>query len=621
MLIASSLLLCLALFVPQVASAAIPDIVNDPFIRAMVPINELRDITGYNGPRTYLFLGQNSYELRTTGGFISRVGLIRFDHGDMNIIWLDYTYDLDYAYRDWLNDPAEPTHTAFKEDPPFPLTSLGTDSWYLRDRNWWPDFKVTARDIQTLFAKEARAYNASVPASETIPLSEPFAVDGVMAFDEDLGSRILAATGPITLDAPGKTYDNVVLNNQNFGLFSQWWEISGLETGSGGQGFFSTVSTAMRNALDSASADKQSAIAMVFIRALSEHRIQVYSNRTANQAALEKLDWAGRAIALAGDFLHVSDTNIGGPVAGKTYKGNKVNMYIRRSITKSVSLSASNGSSSEASMTYYNAGLPGYFGYFTDPNVTPPVVPDYGRLENAYYKGYNRVFVPANAMLDEAASVVDPPGSTARDTYESTMGRRWFGSWAGYYGVDPGTTKTIKYRYLIPGALLSVSNGYVYRLQVQKQGGTTADQFRFNFSSRYLRVTRVTGITPNSMTPQSVTYLGNLQYNKLLQISLTPIWMVRPTLSVRAGTVISLRGYASPAHVRSPAYFDVYRKIGGRYRRLAVLSARLVPYSSTARKFLARWRVPARGAYQVRARIAARTSRSFTTGWYRFGAR
>ncbi len=610
--IAVTLLVCSALALPQVASAAIPDIVNDPLIRAMFPINELRDITGYNGPRTYLFIGQNSYELRTTGGFISRVGLVKFENGNVQFTWLKYTYDLDHEYGDYLA-----LHPEQGELPPYPLGVLGTGFWYLRDRNWYPDFKVSAQDMQTLFSKEATAWNASAPATETIPLNPPYSVDGVIAVDESVGSYILGATGPVTLDDPGEPYDGAILNADNFGLYCQWYETSGLETG-GGRKFFQAVSDALRNKMDSAGSGTQSAIAMAFIRALADHHIQMYSNKAANQAALEKLDWAGRALPLAGDFLHISDTNIGG-VGGK---GNKVNMYIRRSITKGVTLYGKNGSSNEASMTYYNAGLPGYFNYFTDPNTNPPLEPDYSRLEGAYYRGYTRAFVPSNAELDRDRCVYDPNGFL-RNILEGSMSRRWFGSWSGFTGggLAPGQTQTISYRYTLPSALLSVSNGYIYRLQVQKQAGTNADQFRLNVSSPYLFVKGVTGVSPNYTNWHYVRYLGDLQYDKLIQVVLTPVYLSRPAATVRAGRYASFRGYMSPYHARSPAYFEVYRRIGRRYVRVAVLRAYGLSYNAYNRRLAVRYRVPARGYYKVRLRAPGKYRGSFVTGYYAFTAR
>ena len=41
-------------------------------------------LLGMNGPRTYLVLAQNSDELRPTGGFISGVGHVRLDNGQID---------------------------------------------------------------------------------------------------------------------------------------------------------------------------------------------------------------------------------------------------------------------------------------------------------------------------------------------------------------------------------------------------------------------------------------------------------------------------------------------------------------------------------------------------------
>src|SRR5581483_4599966 len=66
-----------------------------------------RSVLGMNGPRTYAILGQNSAELRPTGGFIGSLGVVTVDHG--TIVAQDYrsSYSFDNPDRgfDLLPEP------------------------------------------------------------------------------------------------------------------------------------------------------------------------------------------------------------------------------------------------------------------------------------------------------------------------------------------------------------------------------------------------------------------------------------------------------------------------------------------------------------------------------------
>src|SRR6266545_4003306 len=89
---------------------------------------ELPSLLGHDGPRTFLILGQNSDELRPTGGFIGTSGLMTFDRG--RLTWKEYGSSFG------LNVPADRLVR-----PPEPLRRyMGAGYWHLQEANWWPDF-------------------------------------------------------------------------------------------------------------------------------------------------------------------------------------------------------------------------------------------------------------------------------------------------------------------------------------------------------------------------------------------------------------------------------------------------------------------------------------------------
>jgi len=596
---------------PSPCQASIPDILDDPTLQLLFPAAELRDLVGYNGPRTYLFIGQNSYELRPTGGFISRVGLIRFVDGSPEIVWMKYTYELDNRYKEWVIAHPE---DADPQTPPDVYYLFGTSPiWYMRDRNWWPDFKVTAQELLSIFAQEARAYNSLVPEADRIPMSEPYTgVDGVIAVDLEVGSSILGVTGAVTLDAPGKAYDGAILNAQNFGPFCQWWENS--KGASEAAGFFNALADAMREKLDTAPSDKQGALAMAFVRLLSQHHMIMYSKTARNQSALERLNWAGRSPSLPGDFLHVSDANIGGRInPEEPWMGNKVNMYVRRSVGYGVTLRYDNTSRHAADVSWQNLGTTGYFDYIDDPNDPEP---NYSILENAYYRGWNRLFTPASAVLDEGGSQYE---GVLEDKYDAKMARRYFASWVGLNGLYPDETQTAVYQYALKYPLLSVPNGYRYRLQVQKQAGTDAEGFRLNFYSPYLFPIGAWGASGLSRSSHNVRFNGDLEYDKVIEVSLVPGVMSRPAPVIRYGRVTRFSGLMSPYHIKPVVYVDVYRRVGRRYVRERTVGVRVSTYTSTTRKYLLPYRPLGRGYYHVRTRFPARYgSKVFYSPWKTF---
>lgn len=100
-------------------------------IAKAVPAAEiLPRVLGYPKQKTYLFLLQNSSELRPTGGFIGTYGIIKFDTAEIKTFITDNIYKLDLPAEGLLNIPA-----------PAPLQKyIEVKKWYLRDANWHPDY-------------------------------------------------------------------------------------------------------------------------------------------------------------------------------------------------------------------------------------------------------------------------------------------------------------------------------------------------------------------------------------------------------------------------------------------------------------------------------------------------
>ncbi len=124
---------------------------------------------GHREPQRYIVLNQNRDEIRANGGFPGSVITFTLYKGNI----LDYRTD-DIYYYDWNLYP-------YKEPPP-PGLALLTDTYGLRDVNYYPDFRETLEKA-----------NSFVERSGDATLTTGIAIHQGIVED------ILASIGPITL--------------------------------------------------------------------------------------------------------------------------------------------------------------------------------------------------------------------------------------------------------------------------------------------------------------------------------------------------------------------------------------------------------------------------------------
>ncbi len=103
---------------------------------------------------TTIILLQNEAELRPTGGFISGVGMLRFNGLTPNISFID-----SYA----IAEPPSPLRAplaieqAFAEDPKY-------TGWMFRDANFDPDFALSVQDILIFLQNDGRFAEENITA-------------------------------------------------------------------------------------------------------------------------------------------------------------------------------------------------------------------------------------------------------------------------------------------------------------------------------------------------------------------------------------------------------------------------------------------------------------------------
>lgn len=383
-------------------------------------------LLGAEAPRTYLLLAQNSEELRPTGGFITGVGLMTVDGGELG--------ELDFS----------DSYSVFNPDVDHPLAppdlerTMGAQILLFRDSNWSADFPTAASVAQSLYQ-----------------LDTGTATDGVFAFDIEATRRIVGAMEPLVL--PG--YDEPVTSQNLVAAMREVWEApvdiestvadwATSEWWRHRKDFMGDLAAAARSKVESGEVNL-GALAQALYSSLHEKHILLSVSDPATMALLENSGWAGAVEPGDGDYLLVIDSNVG---------WNKVNALVDRNTRYTVHPLADGSVAAELRLTYVHHGQP----------VDGPCVREirygdtYDALQRRCYFDYLRVYVPAGAQLLDVQGV--EPDSVQQTTAEA--GSTVF---SGFAIMPAGAEHEVTLRYRLPASVLQDG---LYRLRIQKQAGT-----------------------------------------------------------------------------------------------------------------------------------------------------
>jgi hypothetical protein len=408
----------------------------------------LPDLAGASGRRTYLILAQNNDELRATGGFISAVGILTLDGGEI----VDVTFEDSYAVDDFSHPyPA----------PPAPLLRyMGSQLWVFRDANWWPDLPTSAQS-----------------ALELYHISRDLAVDGVLAVDLQALQTIVAALAPLEVaDWPeAVTGENIISlirlawspdngGNQS-GFDGGWWRQRKRFIGD----LFGALRAKVENAPDQVN---WLALSRAVFQALDERHLQIWLADSTSPAAelLTEQGWDGAIRPASSDYLMVVDANLG---------FNKANAIVQESLDYRVLVYADGTAQATLTVRHANPST-GQAVCDHDPRYGA----DYQDLVNRCYWDYVRVYAPAGSQLYAATAhpvsadllVTGERQSGAVEILPEEGGKTVFSSFLVLPHGQEAETRFV-YR-LPPGTLQREDDGWHYRLWVQKQAGTDAIPLR-----------------------------------------------------------------------------------------------------------------------------------------------
>jgi hypothetical protein len=371
--------------------------------------------------RSYLFIFQNSTELRPTGGFMGSLAQITLDRGQLTqlVVPGGGPYDL----RDQLTTRAL---------PPEPLR-LVASRWEFQDANWFPDFPTAATKIRKFWSE------AGQPT-----------VDGVIAVNLGVMENLLKITGPIDMPEYGKT-----ITADNFWLETQKEvEVDYDKQQNTPKKFIGDLMPKVLERLKSLT-NKEDGLKLLALAtdALETKDIQVWFADPEQEALAERLDWSGRFKEAPGDELAVIDTNIA---------GQKTDREISEQITHRVDIAQDGGITDTVTLVRTHHGEKGaQFNGVNNVDYVRVYVPQGSQLISA------EGFAPPAASLFKTmlASDLPDPDVTAVEKnprvgpnnvrITDELGRTAFGGWLQ---LMPGATATTTFTYRLPFTAFDIAD-------------------------------------------------------------------------------------------------------------------------------------------------------------------
>jgi len=375
--------------------------------------------------RRYLVLFQNDAELRATGGFITAIGLITLKNGKITDVEI---HDVGFATNRLSAWPGN-----------YPVARyLRTPGLLFHDTNYSPDFKVSAEQILEFWQS-----GVGLPS-----------VDAVIAINTGAAARVLEFTGPVVvpgydLDFAGYSWlpsscqeGGKAFTSGNLVCRLEFWveRIGGNERAKRGSlkgSLLGKLSETLIDKLVVSPAEAWAQIVELGFEMLQEGNILFYSKDAVEQKLFETLGFAGRIKDFAGDYLHISDSNLG---------GKKTDMFMQEAVEQSL-VRLENGIWRKTVMIHYFNPQP------------------YDNWVSANYKDWVRIYVPKGSTLVKITGASIDPGSWEE------LGKTVFGVF--FNNLWPQTRRTVTFVYDLPPSLTEAMEATgIYKLLVQKQPGT-----------------------------------------------------------------------------------------------------------------------------------------------------
>ncbi|MGC9320615.1 MAG: DUF4012 domain-containing protein [Armatimonadota bacterium] len=391
------------------------------------------DLLGANGPRTYLVLALNEDELRPGGGFISGVGEVHVEAGELITMTFRDSYDVD--------DFSQPY-----PDPPEPMRRyMGLDLWVFRDSMWSPDFPTAAQQAIDLYRP-----------------GHPVSVDGVVALDQRAVQGLVGALDPVAIQGAAEAITRETILAYMREAWApgsedwdrEWWQER--------KSFMGVIAQAAWQSVEKGRVD-WAVLTRSVLRLLEQKHLLVYAADPTMGEVLAEQGWDGGVRPGDGDFLMVVDANLG---------YNKASAKVRQEVLYEVDLSES---PPRARLTLTNT-------HTSAADVAcrqeARYAPTYEGMMDRCHWDYVQILVPEQAQIVDATRIPVPGERLwngrdyAGDVMVSAVEGAPCMSWGVMSVLAPGDVETRQFTWTLPPDVVAwEGQQWRYTLKVQKQPG------------------------------------------------------------------------------------------------------------------------------------------------------
>lgn len=368
---------------------------------------------GYPEPANYLFIMQNSDELRPTGGFIGTYGIIQTKDGDISRFDTHDVYHLDMPVKDKVN-----------VTPPEPIKKYLVDKWYFRDANWAPDFPTTAEKILWFYNLENRAQAKPDPIQN---------FDGVIGITPEVITELMKITGPLVVEGETYTAENFVdllqykVEKDYVRLGVPSWHRK--ET-------VGQIAGILKQHLLDLPLERWPELIRLVGDNMARKNVLLYSKNPELKTVIEKEGWGGEVKSYWGDYLMVVDANMAAL---------KTDSVMKRQINYNLTQDKNGDLMAKVTLSYSHQGTLSW--------------------KISRYQSFTRIYVPQGSTL------INTSGLQAGSAISGDeFGRTFFG---GYFTVPPRENAQLTFQYKLPRRMVENMKKYGnYGILVQKQPGS-----------------------------------------------------------------------------------------------------------------------------------------------------
>lgn len=420
----------------------------------------LPPLLGYPNSAEYLFVLQNSDELRPTGGFMGTYGIIQTQDGDFKRFETHDIYHLDMPVKDKVNIT-----------PPEPIKKYLVDKWYMRDSNWSPDWPTSAENILHFYGIE----NSAQPSPD--PLKQ---FDGVIAITPEVIIDLMKFTGPIPHEGEIYTAENFVdllqykVERDFVRLGIPSWhrkEVVG------------ELAQILKERLLDMPLERWPELIRLLGDTMARKNVLLYSKDPKLQSVIKEQGWSGEMRSHWGDYLMVVDANMAAL---------KTDAVMKRHVAYKLS-EKNNELVAKVTLSYSHEGSIDW--------------------KTSRYQSFTRIYVPEGSTLISSSGFAD--GSVVSG---DEMGRTYFG---GYVIVPPRQTAQMVFEYRLPKRMLANMTSYKnYGLLIQKQPGTEKVGFSVDVAfTNEIQSYNPVNLYSETPSPNRFTTQGDLEIDRTFLIN------------------------------------------------------------------------------------------------------